>query len=114
MPYLLIQTNRDLSREQQMNLATQGSRLVSRELGKPESYVMVAVEAGKSMTFAGSVDDCAYLELKSLGLPEEKSQQLSASLCEFIEQQIQVPPSRVYIELSNPPRHLWGWNRSTF
>lgn len=47
MPYLLIQTNRKLSDDQQLSVAAQASKLVAKELGKPESYVMVAARVAR-------------------------------------------------------------------
>ena len=35
--------------------------------GKPESYVMTLLESGVPMTFAGSEEPCAYVEIKSIG-----------------------------------------------
>ena len=35
--------------------------------GKPETYVMTLLCSGVSMTFAGSEEPCAYVEIKSIG-----------------------------------------------
>jgi len=32
----------------------------------------------------------------------------------LIKQQLGIDESRVYIEFSNPERHMWGWNGATF
>jgi len=66
------------------------------------------------MLFAGDAAPLAYLELKSLGLPEERTPGLSADLCYFMEARFGVPPERVYIEFTSPSRHLFGWNGGTF
>lgn len=112
MPLLHITTN--VSVDDASELARAASRLAAGLLGKPESYVMVHIDAGAQLMFAGSDEPAAHLKLKSLGLPEDKTGEYSAALCDFIEQQIGVPPGRTYIEFSGPPRHLWGWNGSTF
>ncbi|MBT8128752.1 MAG: hypothetical protein KJP10_02090, partial [Gammaproteobacteria bacterium] len=64
--------------------------------------------------FAGSDDPCAHLMLKSLGLHESKTRDYSEQLCDFIEQQLGVQPSRTYIEFVSPERHMFGWNSGTF
>jgi hypothetical protein len=66
------------------------------------------------MCFAGDTAPCAYLELKSLGLPEQRTAELSAALCGFVEEHLGVPKSRVYIEFASPPRHLFGFDGRTF
>ena len=81
MPLLKIQTNQSLDNAQQQQLLSDASQLVANELGKPENYVMVAIEPPVPMSFAGNTDPAAYLELKSIGLPESKTTSLSSALC---------------------------------
>ena len=114
MPYLNIQTNADLVPEQQTKLLDQASQLVAGLLDKPESYVMVALQACVAMRFGGGDAPLAYLELKSLGLPRARTAELSAALSELIEQALGIPAARVYIEFSDPDRSMWGWNGGTF
>ena len=39
------------------------SAALAQQTGKPESYVMTLLETAVPMTFAGSPDPCAYVEL---------------------------------------------------
>lgn len=112
MPFLSVQTNQTLA--DPVGLAKQLSGEVADLLGKPEAYVMVRVEAGLSMTFAGDDGPCVYLELKSIGLPGQRTKDFSSRLCGLMEQLLGVSGARVYIEFSDAPRNLWGWNGSTF
>ncbi len=114
MPYLKIQTNITIEPATEQVILKQLSETVANELGKPERYVMVVLEAGKPMFFAANSDPAAYLELKSLGLAEETTPSLSATLCGAVSQQLAIPGDRIYIEFSSPPRHMWGWNNATF
>lgn len=114
MPYLKIQTNQALAPDAAKALLTQASRTVAGQLGKPESYVMVALEPPLPMLFAGSDSPLAYLELKSIGLPEGKTGALSRALCDLMAQQAGIPQERVYIEFANAKGALWGWNGDTF
>lgn len=114
MPTLKILTNVRVADGDRADLMSQASAAVSQMLSKPETYVMVILEDGRDMLFAGSGDPAAYLELKSLALPEDQTARLSESLCDLVEHLLGVPPSRVYIELASPPRHMFGWDRSTF
>ena len=114
MPLLSVETNALVSEEQQRSFIKAASQTVAEILGKPESYVMVKLTQNQNMLFAGNDDALAHLKLKSLGLPEDKTQQYSASLCEIVNQHLNVNTDRIYIEFSNPPRHMWGWNKTTF
>ncbi|KAA6186984.1 hypothetical protein F2Q65_03600 [Thiohalocapsa marina] len=114
MPTLIIKTNADLTAVNRPELLRSASGLVAEMLGKPERYVMVMVEAVADMCMAGDTAPLAYLELKSLGLPEAQTAAFSARLCDFIEQYLGIPAQRIYIEFASPPRHLFGHNRATF
>ncbi|PKQ14552.1 MAG: hypothetical protein CVT68_11310, partial [Actinobacteria bacterium HGW-Actinobacteria-8] len=39
---------------------------------------------------------------------------IAAGLCGFVEEALEVPPARVYIEMAAPDPALFGWNGSTF
>ncbi len=114
MPYLSVQTNVSLSDDQKPAVLAELSRSVADLLGKPESYVMVALDDGRPMRFAGSDAATAYLQLKSLGLPEDKCGAYSATLCQLIQSQFGIDTDRIYIEFSSPSDHMWGWDMGTF
>jgi phenylpyruvate tautomerase PptA (4-oxalocrotonate tautomerase family) len=113
MPLLSITTNCEIS-TQADELPRTASRLIAESLGKPERYVMVSLQHNPHMTFAGTRDPLVYLELKSIGLPENKTADLSAALCGLMQKKLGIPADRVYIEFSNAKGSLWGWNNSTF
>jgi len=75
---------------------------------------MVKIESALALSFAGSSEPTAHLQLKSLGLPESQTTQFSAALCEFIESALAIKSTRIYIEFSNPERAMWGWDKRTF
>lgn len=114
MPYLLIRTNKDITAEDQQKLLTKATHLISAALGKSERYVMVSVESGIPMQFGTKSDPCAYLELKSIGLPGDHTSTLSLSLCGLLTEELGIPTDRTYIEFADAPRHMWGWNNATF
>jgi phenylpyruvate tautomerase PptA (4-oxalocrotonate tautomerase family) len=114
MPFLKIQTNQPLSKDAASQLARKASALVATQLGKPESYVMTSVENNPAMTFAGTAEPLAYLELKSIGLPESSTAEASRVLCELVSSETAIDPARIYIEFSDAPRKMWGWDKRTF
>lgn len=113
MPLLSILTNRPMPADPEPTLKAI-SAAVAAMLGKPERYVMVNLDAGRQMLFAGDQAPLAYLELKSIGLPEANTTFLSDSLCALMQRHFGIPPERVYVEFSAAARHLWGWNGGTF
>ena len=113
MPYLKIQINQDFDEERKAVIIDKMSKLVAKELGKPESFIMVALETAKKMVFAGTNEPTIFMELKSVGLPESKTGDLSELLCDFAEQHLNVKKERVYIEFANAVKSMWGWNGKT-
>jgi phenylpyruvate tautomerase len=114
MPILIVKTNADLSSVDRPGLLRTASETVAAMLGKPEGYVMVILEPTPDMCFGGDSAPLAYLELKSLGLPEDRTPEFSAALCALLQQQLGIAPGRVYIEFASPARHLFGFDGKTF
>jgi len=114
MPLLSITTNHQSEAALTSKLLKLASEAVSAMLGKPERYVMVMLTHNPHMLFSGTNAPQAYLELKSIGLPEERTAELSQILSDLITHHLQIPADRIYIEFSDAQRHLWGWNAGTF
>lgn len=114
MPLLRITTNITPDDASRMAFCETVSQAVADMLGKPERYVMVAFDSVANMSFAASNDPCAYLELKSIGLPEDRTASFSQTLCALVTDRLGIPADRVYIEFANAGRTLWGWDSGTF
>lgn len=112
MPLLKLTANVQPSNRQAL-LAEFSSRC-AEWLGKPEGFVMVLFEHNPDVLFGGGSDPLAYIELKSIELPADRTRLLAERLCDLTESQLAVPPNRVYIEFADAARYLWGWNRRTF
>ena len=114
MPFLKIQTNQRLAESTAKLLASRASTRVAELLGKPEAYVMVSVEYNSAMQFSGTDEPLAYLELKSIGLPQSITSAASRALCTLVTEEAGVATNRIYIEFTDAPRHMWGWDGDTF
>jgi len=112
MPLLELTTNTNI--DDTARIAKQASELTADILGKSESYVMVKIHPQQQLVFAGSDEPAAHVKLKSLGLPEKDTTELSAKICDFINTALGINSTRIYIEFSSPERHMWGWDRKTF
>ncbi len=114
MPCIIIRTNQKISEQQKLLTCQSTSALISSLLAKPERYVMAIMEHPVSMTMAGTNEPAAYIELKSINLPEQQTTELSRQICQYISKQLDINGQRIYIEFSNAQRHLWGWDSKTF
>lgn len=114
MPLLNIHTNMSLKSEAKDELLNQASKMLSEILEKHELYIMVNIQSGKHMQFAGTTDLCACVEFKSIELDEDKTSEYSDAICKMLHAKLGIEPKRIYIEFVNAKRHMWGWNRGTF
>jgi phenylpyruvate tautomerase len=114
MPYLNVKINKTVPADKGGAVMELLSKKLSKALAKPEDYVMVELQQGVSLMFAGSADPAAYLELKSIGLPAVQVRPLSKLLCGIMEEELQINPARIYIEFTEAKGSHWGWNGTTF
>ncbi|HHH44215.1 MAG TPA: hypothetical protein ENK49_08760 [Gammaproteobacteria bacterium] len=114
MPLLRIQTSQAVAADTGKGLLSKASQAVADMLGKPERYVMVSLEHNPDMLFGGSDEPLAYLELKSIGLPEANTAEFSRRLADLLGDELGLPADRIYIEFADAPRAMWGWNGGTF
>ena len=112
MPLLKIQSNRDY--RDIPGVLKNASVLLSEILGKPEKYIMVSFELNPEMIFGGSRNPLLYIELKSIGLPKDRTKEISSKLSKFLNEETGVSINRMYIEFSDAERAMWGWNGTTF
>lgn len=114
MPYLKLATNVDMDQDSARRLCEELTDLASRLLGKPKTYVMAHVEPGRALTFAGTHEPAAFLELKSIGLNAAACGEYSKALCAFVQDKLSASPDRVFIEFKAADGKLFGWNSGTF
>jgi len=93
MPFLRIQTSKPLPETDAKTLAASASRVVAEQ---------------------GSDEPLAFLELKSIGLPESVTAGVSEALCQLVSSETGTSTERIYIEFTDAPRKMWGWNNGTF
>ena len=114
MPILKVRTNVTLPTDLQLAFMKRASKAVALMLGKPERYVMISLDTGGAMLFAGEEAPLAYLELKSIGLPDDRTREFSSELCRLVSGEFDIPAERIYIEFTDAPRSMWGWNGAFF
>jgi len=114
MPLLELRTNQTHDKEKVKMLSSKFSRFCSEILAKPEHYVMVNLQVGQSLVFAGTDDPAAFAELRSIELSVNETSFLSSQLCSFASEQLDIPTDRIYISFVDLDRNRWGWNGKTF
>ena len=113
MPYIKIETSKMLDESATRELLKKTSAFLSALLNKPEQVIMISICKGTPMIFSGDMQPSAYIELKSVGLQQDKCSELSKDICNFLEQELAIPPDRVYIEFSAINGKMFGWNCKT-
>ena len=116
MPLIKVQTSVTTPEKANVEAMLKGlSGKLAQHTGKPESYVMTAFEAQTPMTFAGTTDPVCYIEIKSVGtMKPEQTKAMSQDFCQEINQALEVPLNRIYIEFADAKGFMWGWNGRTF
>ena len=111
MPLINVKTNISDVQAPDVLLKKLSAALASAT-GKPEAYVMTLLDSSVPMTFAGSNEPCAYVEIKSIGAlsPPEMSDQF----CELIKAALGISKDRIYIGFDDVSASHWGWNGRTF
>ncbi|MGD9310774.1 MAG: phenylpyruvate tautomerase MIF-related protein [Desulfosarcina sp.] len=114
MPYFSITTNASLDQDSAAELAQNASAFAAELLGKAEAYVMAAVSANATMTFAGSDAPTAFIELRSIGLSEDQCNAFAAVISDFVRTALGIEPGRVFIDFRDLQRGCFAWNGKTF
>jgi len=114
MPLLALQTSVRLTNQQRYNLLAPLSQIVAECIGKPERYVMVTVSEA-AMLMGGAEGPAAYADVRSIGgLNGAVNRKLSERLCALLQEQLDIPPDRVYLGFTSVSAENWGWNGGTF
>jgi phenylpyruvate tautomerase PptA (4-oxalocrotonate tautomerase family) len=114
MPFLAIATNAEISAKTEGMLLKEASKAVASGTGKPEQYVLVRINAGQPLLFAGTNGPAAFLEVKSIGFPANGVKNLASALCELVMKHLGVPGDRTYIVFEDVKASMWGHDGKTF
>jgi phenylpyruvate tautomerase len=114
MPYLSLLTNAGVADARHSELLGAASRVVASQLSKPENYVMVSIATGQRLVFAGSEEPAAFMELRSIGLPDAKRGSLFMELTELIAEFCGIARDRIFLVMVDVDAKLWGYDGKTF
>ena len=95
-------------------MLSQASEIVATTLNKPEKYVMVAWTPAPKMTFDRDPNGAAFLELRSIGIPEASRQALPGALAKCMSEHLGINAERVYLVMMDVPGKYWAEGAQTF
>ena len=114
MPLLKLETNVVLPESERQQLLASLSKIVAETIGKPEQYVMVAMNSS-SVLMSGRSGDAAFVDIRSIGgLSGDINRQLSHKVCALLAESLRIAQNRVYLNFTDVESGAWGWNGSTF
>lgn len=114
MPYVEVATNVEIDDLTARDLLHKVSGLVAEMLGKPEKYVLARITPGQTLSHGGGSDPAAFVMLKSIGLPVDRTGEFSSKICAFLKAEMGVEGDKVYIDFADIERSMFGWNSGTF
>ncbi len=96
MPFIDSKITQQLTAEQKENLKTKFGKAVSL-IGKPESYLMVGIEDGYDLYFAGNkLDNGAYVAVSLYGSSSSSAyESMTAEICKILESELGIPGKNV-------------------
>eukprot|EP00281_Chroomonas_sp_CCMP1168_P034211 CAMPEP_0206245970 /NCGR_PEP_ID=MMETSP0047_2-20121206/18992_1 /ASSEMBLY_ACC=CAM_ASM_000192 /TAXON_ID=195065 /ORGANISM="Chroomonas mesostigmatica_cf, Strain CCMP1168" /LENGTH=258 /DNA_ID=CAMNT_0053671327 /DNA_START=59 /DNA_END=833 /DNA_ORIENTATION=+ len=111
-PSLILTTNVVMGDKKKAFLVA-ASKAVAAGLGKPESFVSVAVTDGVDMLFGGKEDPCALGCCYSLGaINNENNKKVTGEITKLLGE-FGIPANRMYINFFDVPRENIGYNGAT-
>ena len=113
MPRLTVQTNIADDKITD-DLIRQLSAKVAQLLSKPEQYVAVHVQAGQRLSFGGTHEPAALIELVSIGLPSDQTATISNALMSLLEDNLHIKADRMFLKFNDVAGNMMGWNKGTF
>lgn len=114
MPLVQLKTNVALEPDRARSLARKLGATAARTLGKPEAYVMAAVEAGQAMAFGGKSDPAALVQVLSLGLDAGACGGLVRDVSALVLAELSIPSERVFVACHGHDPAMFGWKGQTF
>ena len=108
MPYIQINTSRDLSANQKDRIkAALGEVLPVAIPGKTEAGLMVAISGQYTMYMAGNDQDAAFVDVRCFKKTDPEARRaFTSAVFEILHKIAGFPPERVYLNFTD--HDVWG------
>ncbi|CAK7345722.1 unnamed protein product [Dovyalis caffra] len=104
MPTLNLYTNIPVDAVTSSDILKDATKVLSKIIGKPESYVMVVLHGGVPIVFAGTEAPAAFAEVISIGgLGQSVNAKLSSTIADILQTKLSIDSSRFYIKFFDSP-----------
>jgi len=113
MPFIDSKITMKLSEDKKERIKAELGRAVAA-IGKTESYLMVGIEDGYDLWFAGKkLDKGAYVSVSLYGNASPSAYDaMTGEVCAIMEKELGIPGDAVYVTYH--PVSDWGWNGRNF
>ena len=100
MPYINMKTSAKLDTGVTLELKKAFGEAISLIPGKTERWLMINIEGGCDMAFAGDFEtDCAMLEVEIFGTAKNEAYDaLTKALCALVSEKTSIPSDRIYVK----------------
>lgn len=110
MPLFRIATNQSFHQNQRREIVSRASAQLAAWVEKPEAKVMVHLLTDQDLSFGGTFEPAAMVELSSLGLDESQAAELAGPITRLLSELLEISHDRIFIRFISPPRPLWSFD----
>ena len=114
MPYIKLTTTAKVDAAKAQALKAGFGKAIENFPGKTEQWLMVNIEDQQRMWFRGDdSENAAMVDVDLLGgVSKSASEKMTAALCDLLQKELGVSPTRVYVKYTGYAD--WGWNGTNF
>ncbi|MBQ2766197.1 MAG: hypothetical protein IJF48_04360 [Clostridia bacterium] len=114
MPYINAKVSVNLTEEKAIEFKAALGKAIEAIPGKTETYLMVCIEDGQKLWFAGdNTKPQAFIDVRILGRAKsEDYSRMTGVLCDICNDLLGISPDSVYVTYSEFEN--WGWNGKNF
>lgn len=113
MPFIDCKITQHLTEDKKEAVKAKLGKAVSI-IKKPESYLMVGINDGYTLYFAGrKLENGAYVSVSLFGSAAPRDYDaMTAEVCKILSDELNIPGNNVYVTYH--PVSDWGWAGSNF
>lgn len=113
MPFINVKTNTTVNKDKERAVKSALGQAITVIPGKSESWLMVEIEADKTIYFKGNDAPAAMVEVSVFGSANSAAfNKLTAAICTILNENLGIDQSRIYVKYEATSD--WGWNGSNF
>jgi phenylpyruvate tautomerase len=109
MPYIIISTNATVAPKVGQKLLADIVGLVELHLDKPKNVTMARLEGDALVSFAGSLEPSAFVDIRAIGLaPTEARNALAAAITSLLDEVLAIPGTRTFMSFEAVEVDRWA------